>query len=71
MFARQLQQGGPEAVAIIEALADFPFPEVAQRIIQKYHNRQIGIPAFTVEPSRNLLELTICANYAFVKRAKE
>lgn len=41
-------------------------------MIRKYHNRpQEGIPAFTVQPSKSLIELTICANYAFVKIAKK
>ncbi len=57
---------------IIEALGDFPFPEIAHRVIQKYHqNPQARLLPFTVHPTRELIELTICANYAFVKRAKK
>lgn len=63
--------GWINAENIINALKDFPFPEVAERVVKKYHNTlKAWIPAFTVTPSKNLIELTICANYAFVKMAK-
>jgi nitronate monooxygenase len=71
VMARMLQIGDTDADDIIRALADFPFPDVAERIIKKYHNNaKAGIPVFTVQPSNHLIELVICANYAFVKLAK-
>jgi hypothetical protein len=71
-MARMLQIGGPWAQDIIEALQDFPFPDTALRVIQKYHNNpRAGMPVFTLNPSQNLVELTVCANYAFVKLAKK
>lgn len=72
VVARQLQIGWIDAQNIITALSDFPFPEVAERVIQKYaYNPRQGIPVFTVKPSKDLIELTVCANYAFVKMAKK
>lgn len=72
VMARMLQEGWKEAQNIIEALQDFPFPEIAEKIIKKYHNNpRIGMPVFTVNPSRDLIELTVCANYSFVKMAKK
>jgi nitronate monooxygenase len=72
VMTRQLGQGGPNAQAIIRALKTFPFNDVAEEIISEYHEKpHKNTPAFTVNPSRLLINLTICANYAFVKIAKE
>ena len=61
------------------ALAHFPFPKVAQQVLDAYFiepgnpkklaNRPV--PLFTVDPSDLLIALTICANFAFVYLAKE
>lgn len=72
VMARMLQKWWPEAQEIIEALADFPFPEVSERVIKRYLNKPwTGIPIFTLTPSKPLIELVVCANYAFVKIAKK
>ncbi|MEI6712010.1 MAG: hypothetical protein WCK88_07805 [bacterium] len=71
VMARMLQMGGTDADNIIQALADFPFPEVAEKVIKKYHHKpKIGIPVFEMKPSKELVNLVVCANYAFVKMAK-
>ena len=70
-MARMLKIGGIYTERIVTALEDFPFREVAQRVINEYGGKPSkGIPVFSVNPSRALSELTICANYAFVKMAK-
>ena len=61
------------------ALANFPFQEVARKIIETYYVSG-GIPkgtpyktisVFNFNPSRLLIDLTVCANFAFVWLAKE
>jgi len=72
VMAQMLKKGGIDASDIINALADFPFPEVVERVIKKYHNNpKVGIPPFKVDLSRELIDLIVCANYAFVKLAKQ
>lgn len=72
VMARMLQMGSKDADDIVRVLADFPFPEIAEKIITKYHNKpNIGIPPFTVNPTTDVIDLTVCANYAFVKLAKQ
>jgi len=45
---------------------------MAKRVIDKYYkNPKAVITAFSHEPPDSLQELTICANYAAVKLAKE
>ncbi len=64
---------------IRRALATFPFQDVVERVMNKYFVEGgipedvplKGIPGFTIKPSKFLIELTICANYAFVWLAKE
>lgn len=56
---------------------NFPFPEMADEVIDKYfvpfgQNRIIKkAPPFTLNPSRESIALVICANYALVWLAKE
>lgn len=78
VLARILQRGDPGG-HYRRALSHFPFPGVAKRVIAKYFVRG-GIPpskkfkfleGFTLEPSRDLIDLTVCANYAFVWLAKD
>jgi len=72
VLARKLQQGGNDAQDIIRVLKDFPFIGVTERIVSRYYrNPKQGIPAVTINSSRYLIELIICANYVFVKLAKE
>ena len=61
------------------ALAHFPFPDMAQKVLDTYFVED-GIPkgapfkgaqVFSVKPSDFLISLTICANFAFVWLAKE
>ena len=60
------------------ALGFFPFPNMAREVLNKYfvderveQRRQVIIPRFGLNPLRELIALTICANFAFVKLAKE
>lgn len=72
VMARMLKIGGIYTERIKKALDDFPFKEVSERIVSEYSGKlSKGIPVFSVNPSRLLSELTICANYAFVKMAKD
>jgi NAD(P)H-dependent flavin oxidoreductase YrpB (nitropropane dioxygenase family) len=76
--ARRLQLGDPGG-EVRRALAHFPFPEVAQRILSAYHvpgGKPAGVPfrpvpRFTLRPARALQELTIAANFVEVWLAKE
>jgi len=61
------------------ALAHFPFPEIAHNVIQSFYSeskqnpliQKRGVPVWTVAPSRLLIGLAVCANFAFVWLAKE
>ncbi len=61
------------------ALTHFPIQDIAERIVERYYidgGIQAGqkfapVPAFTVDPRRELIELTVAANFAFVWLAKE
>lgn len=80
LLARILQSGDPGG-HYRRALAHFPFPEVAERIIEKYfveggippdpEFKFKRVPAFSLRPGRDLVELTIAASFAFVWLAKE
>ena len=78
VVARILQTGDPGG-HIRRALATFPFPEEAARVIDDYYvpeGIQAGakyksVPMYTIKPARNLINLTICANYATVWLARE
>lgn len=72
VMTRQLGQGGQNAEAIVRALKTFPFQKIAEEIIAEYHGKpHKSTPQFTINPSDLLIKLTVCANYAFVKMAKE
>jgi len=61
------------------ALAQFPYPHIAEQIIEKYYIEggwQIGmprtqVPLLSVDPTPAQIALIICANYASVWLAKE
>lgn len=78
VMARRLQLGD-EGGHMRRALAAFPYPEIAERIVDTYF-----VPAgkaevqpfkkvrtFTIEPDDALVELTVAANFAEVYLAKE
>lgn len=76
--ARRLQQGDPGG-HVRRALAAFPSPAVAARVLAAYYVPG-GIPAgalfravpmWTLRPSRDLQELTVVANFVEVFLAKE
>ncbi len=78
IMARTLQQGDPRG-DFRRALARFPFPEAAESVLREYFvdggipaNRPFkAVPMFTLNPSRKLIDLTVCANFAIVWLAKE
>lgn len=78
VFARRLQLGDPGG-HMKRAVDAFPFQEMAQRIYQKYfipwgkkkNKSFVRIEMFTLSPSRELIELTILANFVEVYLAKE
>jgi NAD(P)H-dependent flavin oxidoreductase YrpB (nitropropane dioxygenase family) len=61
------------------ALSHFPFPDIAREVLDAFyieknnplHLASRNVPAFTIDPPRILIALTICASYAFVYLAKE
>jgi len=73
-----LQNGDPGG-HIKRALDTFPFPEHKKLVWDTYYVEggiEKGasfkeVPFFTIKPSKLLISLTICANYAFVWLAKE
>ncbi len=72
VMAMMLQKGDAQADKIVKLLEDFPFPEMAKQVIDKYYNKpKAGIPVFTVDPSKFLIILTVCAHFAFTRWAKE
>jgi len=78
VMARLLQLGDISG-DIRRALSNFPIPQVADRIIKTYFRENgahesrpfKGVSMYSIRPSRLLVELTICANFAFVWLAKE
>ena len=78
VMARRLALGDPEG-HMRRALAAFPFPGVAQRILEKYFiaggkekaSPYRGVPMPTLELGSALAELTVAANFAEVYLAKE
>ncbi len=78
VLARRLQNGDPDG-AMRRALAHFPVPDIAQRVLSTYFladGKPVGkpfkgVPMFTLNPRRTLLELILCANFAEVWLAKE
>ena len=72
IFPRILRQGGERAEEMIRVLKDFPFRGIAERVLSEYLGKPgKGVPMFSVTPSHALIMLTICANFAFVRLAKE
>lgn len=78
VLARRLQQGDPQG-DLRRALAAFPYPAMAARILEKYF-RPSGIsenasyatvPLPSAESSKPLAELTVVANFVEVFLAKE
>ncbi|MEK7213861.1 MAG: nitronate monooxygenase [Patescibacteria group bacterium] len=72
LFPRILRQGGEKAEEMIRVLTDFPFRGIAEKVLNEYISKSgKGVPVFSVTPSHALIILTICANFAFVRLAKE
>lgn len=78
ILSRILQRGDPGG-HYRRALAHFPFQEVAEKVLEE-HFVPGGIPedkqfksleGFTLSPSKKLIDLTVCANFAFVWLSKE
>ena len=78
ILARRLQAGDLEG-HMRRALAHFPVPEVAQRILDRYYipggkadtTAFLPLPMYTATPDQHLLELTVAGNFAEVWLAKE
>ena len=78
IVARRLQNGDPGG-HMRRALASFPFPDVAARVVRRYYvPGGIGegvpyrrIPTWSLNADPALVELTVCANYAEVWLARE
>ncbi len=78
LLARILQSGDPGG-DYRRALAHFPFPGIAERIIKKYFveggisaDQEFKVvPAFSMQPRADLIALTVAASFAFVWLAKE
>jgi NAD(P)H-dependent flavin oxidoreductase YrpB (nitropropane dioxygenase family) len=76
--ARRLQQGDPGG-HVRRALAHFPLPKIAERIIGTYYidggkgpdTPYRPVLRHSLKPARALMELTIAANFAEVFLAKE
>ncbi len=75
---RILQKGDPDG-HIRRALSHFPFPSVAEKVMETYFVEGgippgtpfKAVPVFTVHPTPLLIALTVCSNFAFVWLAKE
>jgi NAD(P)H-dependent flavin oxidoreductase YrpB (nitropropane dioxygenase family) len=78
VYARRLQDGDKEG-DVRRALAAFPVPAVAQRVLDAYYlpeGRPAGkpylmVPMYTLQPPVALQELTVVANFCEVYLAKE
>lgn len=78
VYARRLQDGDPGG-HVRRALAAFPVPSVAQRVLDTYFlpaGRPTGrayrtVPMYTLQPPVVLQELTMVANFCEVYLAKE
>src|SRR5664280_236832 len=76
--ARRLQQGDPGG-HVRRALASFPAPAAAERVLATYYveggipagSMFRGVPMWTLRPSRHLQELAVVANFVEVFLAKE
>lgn len=78
VLSLRLQNGDPDG-HMRRALAHFPFPEISERILSKYFipggkkddQPFRTIPMFKLNPGRELIELTVAANFVEVFLAKE
>jgi NAD(P)H-dependent flavin oxidoreductase YrpB (nitropropane dioxygenase family) len=78
VFARRLQNGDVSG-DLGRALASFPFPEIAHRVLDRYFrpegrkkgHQYIAAPKLTLKPSPEALELLVLSNFAEVWLAKE
>jgi len=78
VFARRLQSGDPGG-HLRRAVDAFPFPEMGRRIWERYFiegGKAVGkafrsVSMFSEKPARDLLELTVLANFVEVFLAKE
>ena len=78
ILARRLQLGDPEG-HMRRALKHFPVPAVAQRVLEKYFipggkaetRAFTPVPMYTIDPGKELLELTVAANFVEVFLARE
>jgi NAD(P)H-dependent flavin oxidoreductase YrpB (nitropropane dioxygenase family) len=78
ILVRVLQTGDPNG-HYRRALEHFPFPEIAERIIKTYFidggipadSKFKRVPAFSMKPRTDLIELTVAASFCFVWLAKE
>lgn len=78
ILARRLQQGDPEG-DMRRALEHFPNPQIAERVLKRYFvpgGIPVGAtyknpPMYSFNPSQDLIELTVAANFAEVYLAKE
>ncbi|TSC51960.1 MAG: 2-nitropropane dioxygenase [Parcubacteria group bacterium LiPW_41] len=78
VLARQLQMGDPGG-HLRRALSHFPFPSFSKEVEKHFYveggiaegTQFKAVPMFTINPSKLLISLTVCANFAFVWLAKE
>ncbi len=78
VFARRLQDGDPDG-DLRRAVDQFPIKEIAQRVWNRYFIEggkapdasYKNVPMFSIAPTRDLLELTVLANFVEVFLAKE
>jgi len=77
IMASVLSRGDPGG-HFRRALKHFPFQDSAERIIREFYIEQgdtktprRSVPVYSLNPSKMLIELIICANFAFVWLAKE
>jgi len=70
VLAWRLQTGDP-AGDVRRALRHFPFPEMAERIVEQYFVEGGKAPVFSSQPPQRLTELAVAANFVEVFLAKE
>lgn len=77
VVARRLQDGDPEG-HVRRALADFPLPDVAQRVLDHYLRPEgrgddpyVPVPRLGLRPNPHRDELTVVGNFVEVWLAKE
>lgn len=77
VFVRRLQNGD-QGGHVRRALAAFPLPEVAERLLAKYHvaakkpdTPYARVPLLTAQPARESVELLVAANFVETFLAKE